>query len=260
MRISDVLQISPKQVKKVKNELVIDFRQQKTGDRLVTPFETLCDKICPQFKQTLIDYLDFANENKQKTLFPYTCQANLNRIIKKVAKLAGIEKNLSFHTSRHTCAMLLLNEGFLKGKYTDTIDVFKDAYALLKDETFDENAMSQLSKLFQIFFVAQLGGISTLNAVLKTLELKSNSKQKQYIKLCNKLTNSHLHQIFDYVLEHILEQKLTELLQKHASELCRTYTYSNLFRFCAKSTCSQNTQDSGTSETYSCVQLSFLTN
>lgn len=57
---------------------------------------------------------------------------------------------------------------------------------------------------------------------MDVLELTSNSKQKQYIKLCNKLTNSHLHQIFDYVLEHVLEQKLTELLQKHASELSRT--------------------------------------
>ena len=111
---------------------------------------------------------------------------------------------------------------FLKGKYTDTIDVFNDAYALLKDEIFDENAMSQLSKLFQIFFVAQLGGISTLNAVLKTLKLKSNSKQKQYIKLCNKLTNSHLHQIFEHVLERSLEDRLTELLRKDSSALSRT--------------------------------------
>lgn len=45
---------------------------------------------------------------------------------------------------------------FLKGKYTDTISVFKDAYALLKDENFDENTMSQLSKLFQIFLSRNL--------------------------------------------------------------------------------------------------------
>lgn len=45
---------------------------------------------------------------------------------------------------------------FLKGKYTDKIGVFKDAYALLKDENFDENTMSQLSKLFQIFLSGNL--------------------------------------------------------------------------------------------------------
>jgi hypothetical protein len=40
---------------------------------------------------------------------------------------------------------------FLKGKYTATNDVFKAAFDALKEEVFDDNTMSQLFKLFQIF-------------------------------------------------------------------------------------------------------------
>jgi len=37
--------------------------------------------------------------------------SNYNTLIKLVAKKAGIKKNISSHTARHTCAMALLNDG-----------------------------------------------------------------------------------------------------------------------------------------------------
>lgn len=61
---------------------------------------------------------DTMEENLQKALFNNIASRNviLNRNLKSIAKKAGISKNVTFHTSRHTFANLAMKEGVESGK------------------------------------------------------------------------------------------------------------------------------------------------
>lgn len=58
------------------------------------------------------------DDELKKALFNHVASRNviLNRNLKKIAKLAGIEKEISFHTARHTFANMAMKEGLSASK------------------------------------------------------------------------------------------------------------------------------------------------
>ena len=98
-----------------KNKEVSEFLQNKTKNKnkkdLVTHFSKLSRKLMPTYETEILpELLEDAKQKRRKTIFPKTTIQTVNRLIKEIAKLAGIEKSLSTHTARHTAAMLLLND------------------------------------------------------------------------------------------------------------------------------------------------------
>ena len=80
-----------------------------------------------------------------------TCLSACNRCLKKIAAAAGIEKKISYHTSRHTFAVLALAAGgdiYTVGKLLGHTSINStQVYADVVMETKVE-AISRISKLF----------------------------------------------------------------------------------------------------------------
>lgn len=71
---------------------------QKTNAKLVMPLSKLAIKILMQYKRY-----------KTENVFPSRTNPCLNRDLKKIAEICKIEKNVTFHMSRHTYATILAN-------------------------------------------------------------------------------------------------------------------------------------------------------
>lgn len=97
LRISDLSKLTFNDI--VNNEIVI--KQTKTNE----PLRILIPNI-------ITDFINSKRETNINNIFdlPNTL-SNINTYIKKIAKQVGITKNISFHTSRHTFAVLLLSQG-----------------------------------------------------------------------------------------------------------------------------------------------------
>lgn len=78
-----------------------------------------------------------------------------------------------------------------------------------------------MQKTLRVFFLGQLLGLSTLKSILTRLGIKSNQQQKNYYKLCKKLSNRDLRVLFEQVLETIVRSKLIKLAKKHPSNWSR---------------------------------------
>lgn len=76
---------------------------------------------------------------------------------------------------------------------------------------------ASLQKMMSIFFLGQLVGLPTLNSILTKFEIKSNSLQVNYKKLCKELTESKLRKIFEYIFEQQLQDKLAKMTKKDTS-------------------------------------------
>lgn len=66
----------------------------------------------------------------------------------------------------------------------------------------------------QIFFIGELVGLPTLNSILEKFDIKSNTQQINYKKICKSLTVSKIRNIFEYIFEHEISKELIELSQK----------------------------------------------
>ena len=86
----------------------------------------------------------------------------------------------------------------------------------------------------QIFFIGELVGLPTLNSILEKFDIKSNTQQINYKKICKLLTVSKLRNIFEYIFEHEVSKELIELSQKDPSvwsrELVTVVLDDSIFR------------------------------
>ena len=92
LRYSDIISLEESQIK---NDVIIKEVQKSNRKKLTsTP-------LIPEAKELLGDYPYFDNISNQKC----------NKYLKEIAKLLSIQSKISFHSSRHTFAMLALNFG-----------------------------------------------------------------------------------------------------------------------------------------------------
>ena len=102
LRYSDVSSLTWRNIKQVDSGLVVSIQaMQKTGKQLTIPLN-----------RSALKWLPDRNGCKPgQKVFDMTCLSACNRCLKKLAAAAGIEKNVSFHTARHTFAVLALAAG-----------------------------------------------------------------------------------------------------------------------------------------------------
>lgn len=100
LRLSDVIQL---QWQNIKTDS-IEFRQKKTKDYEYLPLPPMAKKILDDRNPKI---LSMQNTN----VFNLPSPNQIGRVLKEWCKQAGIEKRVSFHTSRHTFATLSLTQG-----------------------------------------------------------------------------------------------------------------------------------------------------
>lgn len=102
LRYSDVYALTWRDIKQVDSGLVVSIRaMQKTGKQIIIPLNQSALKWLP----------DRGGCKPGQKVFDMTCISACNKCLKKSAAAAGIEKNVSYHTSRHTFATLSLAAG-----------------------------------------------------------------------------------------------------------------------------------------------------
>lgn len=97
----DLKNLTKKNLKEMNNETWLCFERHKTG--------IICN--VPLLKVPLDILMRYRTKNKKDTLFPVPTYETLLSGIKRIAKMCGIKKHLSWHCSRHTFAseICLLN-------------------------------------------------------------------------------------------------------------------------------------------------------
>lgn len=102
LRYSDVSALTWQNIKQVNGGSVVSIQaMQKTGKQVTIPLN-----------QSALKWLPDRNGSKPgQKVFDMTCLSACDRCLKKMAAAAGIEKNVSFHTSRHSMATLSLAAG-----------------------------------------------------------------------------------------------------------------------------------------------------
>lgn len=144
MRYSDVSTLTWRDIKQVDSGLVVSVRaMRKTGKQVTIPLN-----------KSALKWLPDRNGCKPgQKVFDMTCLTACNRCIKKMAAAAGIEKNISFHTSRHAFAVLTLAAGgdlYTVGKLLGHSDIHStQVYADVVMETKIE-AVNRISEYFSI--------------------------------------------------------------------------------------------------------------
>ncbi len=103
MRYGDVVALKPEHLTETNGAKNLNFQMQKTSDPIRIPISELHDG------RALKLFAKYAGNGD--TVFPYKANKYLNREIAELAKLANINKHVTFHVARHTQATYLLFKG-----------------------------------------------------------------------------------------------------------------------------------------------------
>lgn len=102
LRYIDVSRLKWKHITEIGNgEYQIEVVQQKTKEPVYIPLSANAMKWLP----------DKGYDGRENYIFKFRDRSIIYDYLKKWAKAAGIEKNITFHMSRHTCATLLIFYG-----------------------------------------------------------------------------------------------------------------------------------------------------
>jgi site-specific recombinase XerD len=104
LRFSDILDLSCNNLKEQNNEPWLEVKMNKTNSYVLLPICLLSDGK-PKF------LIDKYKKKGRSTIFRRYTNQHVNRTLKALAKMANINKRLSFHSSRHTFGTGLLNQG-----------------------------------------------------------------------------------------------------------------------------------------------------
>lgn len=108
LRFSDVIRLTNNHIKEGSAGLYAEITMQKTSvkdeSELYLPLSRL-------HNGKAIQILDKYKDNSTEPIFSGISNAYANIVLKQLAKRAGIQKNVTFHVSRRTCATYLLNKG-----------------------------------------------------------------------------------------------------------------------------------------------------
>lgn len=100
LRFSDLQLLTWKQIVKDKENYKVEHRQEKTGGIVYIPLH-----------KTAIEIIGTPGKSYEKIFKGLVYNPDVTRYIKGWKANAGIEKNMTFHTSRHTFATLSITSG-----------------------------------------------------------------------------------------------------------------------------------------------------
>ena len=102
LRYSDVSVLTWRDIRQGDNGWMVSVKaMRKTGKQVVIPLNQSAMSLLP----------DRTGCKPSQKVFDMTCLSACNKCLKKIAAAAGIEKKISYHTSRHTFAVLALAAG-----------------------------------------------------------------------------------------------------------------------------------------------------
>jgi hypothetical protein len=99
--------------------------------------------------------------------------------------------------------------------------VFEDVSARLEGVEMNAKEARQLQKLLRLFLLGQITGLPSLHCIMVRFGITSNREQIKYNELCNKLSNSNIHKMFEFIFEEHLTTVLTNFSDKHTCKWSR---------------------------------------
>lgn len=104
LRFSDLSALRKDNIQSINGEKWLNVTMQKTKQSIQIPLFLL-------FDNKPIEIIERYKQPDRKYIFDDLTNQYVNRKLKELAKLVGIEKNVTFHTARHTQATYLLYKG-----------------------------------------------------------------------------------------------------------------------------------------------------
>lgn len=101
LRVSDVARLKWSDINTQNGQMKADIRQKKTDEPLYLPLSENAVKWLPERM----------DGGEGEPIFKSVSVAHASTIVKDWARAAGITKNVTFHTARHTFATMLLTKG-----------------------------------------------------------------------------------------------------------------------------------------------------
>ena len=136
LRFSDFKQLSNRNLIIIDGNSWLILNSLKTGSKLQIPLYLL-------FRGKALNIISHYNSIEE--LSKIGCNSDTNRILQKLVQMAGINKKITYHTARHTCATLLVHQGvpittvqrILGHTSVRTTQIYSDVFAetLIKDLT-----------------------------------------------------------------------------------------------------------------------------
>lgn len=93
LRFSDIIDLKYKNIKS--NPDRIEIVMNKTSKPITIPLLPMAKEIIQKYQKQCIG-------NNDKNIFPNIANATINKKLKELMKLSGIDKHISFHSSRHS--------------------------------------------------------------------------------------------------------------------------------------------------------------
>lgn len=108
VRYSDVMEVRPSWLSNEGGKVFLSFRMHKTKKNIRLPISLMFDgKGVALFNK----YASSVTEGENKPIFGAFTNQYINRALKDIQAIAGFSKVLKFHSSRHTCATMLIHKG-----------------------------------------------------------------------------------------------------------------------------------------------------
>ena len=136
LRFSDFKQLSNRNLIIIDGNSWLILNSLKTGSKLQIPLYLL-------FRGKALNIISHYNSIEE--LSKIGCNSDTNRILQKLVQMAGINKKITYHTARHTCATLLVHQGvpittvqrILGHTSVRTTQIYSEVFAetLIKDLT-----------------------------------------------------------------------------------------------------------------------------
>ncbi len=103
LRFQDIMDLTPKNISYENEKIFLNVREQKTQkNKINLPLHLL-------FNGKAVQIIEKYKTVYRQTIFPPITNTSVNRHLKSIAQSVGIEKELSFHCSRHTFGTYLAN-------------------------------------------------------------------------------------------------------------------------------------------------------
>ncbi len=100
LRFSDVIGLKFGDIKT--NPDSIEIKMQKTSKTILIP-------LLPKAKEIIVKYRNGSIQKDDKNVFKNIANQTVNKKLKELMKMSGIQKHISFHSSRHSFATSLLH-------------------------------------------------------------------------------------------------------------------------------------------------------
>jgi len=149
LRVSDILQLKWKNYDGDR----LNIKVQKTGSQLNIKLPQKAIEIIELYKKNKGEYifpvLNKSNHQSEKELYIKISSATayINKDLKEIAKLAKIDKHISFHTSRHTWATRALR----KGMRIEYVSKLMGHAAIKETQVYAKIVNEELDKAMDIF-------------------------------------------------------------------------------------------------------------